>query len=448
MRPYVALVALAIGCGGHGGSSSVDAHGTGDALGTDGANGDGSLGGGTQVHLTLNNRPGNAAMFSFIVAYQDGSGPWQLAGAPSGDTYTFTVNSPSYAVAWTCNALTTGTGGGTSVRQVNEAAFAISERTSLTFDVPDRCTDRAPMKTTLSGTVANRGGGAYAVNFGTVAALVGAQGYRVNTVPGTKDVVLRHFTNTGGSTTDVLVDETLLDRGVAVTAPTTDALDASTAVATQGFPVDVTPPVNGRAQTTTMLYTAGGTTATLVRVGQNYTTASLDPTQMMTGDVYDQQILVAGNGQTAIVTNATAMPDAQTYTAPDPLGGATSTVPTTTPYPEIQTTWAPYASTIGYQWVAAQQPTLQQCGANTTCTIAWSALLSPGVTGNSPGFKMPDLSALTGWDPAIAFVTGTQVTGYAEADTSSAGASDFPSVTPPTDGTQRVFVRSDFTVTP
>lgn len=448
MRPYVALFALAIGCGGHGNSSADAPTGDGTGNGDSILPFDGPNGGGTQIHLTLNNRPNTAATYSFLVAYQDGSGPWQLAGAPSGDTYTFSVNSPSYAVAWTCNATITGNGGSASVRVVNEAAFAVSERTSLTFDVPARCTDRAPMNVALQGTVSNRQGGLYAVNFGGNTGIVGTQGYRVETPNGTHDAVLRHFAFASGTTQDVVIDETVVDRGVTVSGTTNHSMDASLAVATQAFNVDVTPPQNGRAQASTILYTAGGTTVTLVRQGQNFSTESLDPTQMMTGDVYDQQILVAAAGQTAIVTNATAMPTDEIYTAPSPLGGATSTVPATTPYPQIQTTWAPYASTIGYVWTTSQQPALQQCGGNTPCVIAWTAILSPGVTGNSPGYRMPDLSGLTGWDPALAFVTGSQVTGYAEADTSSAGASDFPSVTPPADGTQRVFVRSDFTVTP
>lgn len=441
MRPCAALLVLAIGCG-HSGSSTTDG-----AVGDSGGNGDsilpfdGSLGGGTQIHVTLTNRPDNAAMFSFIVAYQDGSGPWQLAGTPNGDTYTFSVNSPSYAVAWTCNA--------GALRTVSEAAFAVAERTSLTFAIPARCTDRAPATTYIQGTVANRQGGLYAVNFGANTGVVGTQGYRVETPAGTHDAVLRHFSNSGGgSTSDVVVDETVVDRGVAVNGPTNHAMDASLAVATQAFPVDIALTNTARAQASTILYTAGGTTVTLVRQSQSFSTESLDATQMMTGDVYDQQILVAGNGQTSIVTNATATPAAQTYSAPTPLGGATATIPATTPYPQIETTWAPYDNVVGYAWAATQQPPLQQCGGNTPCAIVWGAILSPGVTGGSPGYRMPDLSALAGWDPALGFVAGSQVTGTAEADTSSAGASDFPAITPPAEGTQRVIVRSDFTVMP
>jgi len=439
------VAALAIGCGGHNNSSNPDAP---VGPGFDGSDYDAPSAGGTTIQVTLTNRPDQAAMFSFVVAYQDGSGPWQLAGAPSGDTYTFDVNSPSWAVAWTCNAVVNGQNGALSLRNVTEAHFAVAERTMLTMDVPPRCTDRDPPLVALSGTVNNRSGGFYVVNFGDRSAIVGQQGtYRILTPAGTHDLVLRHL-QFSGSTNDYTVAETAIDRGVAVTADTAHDLDASIAVATQAFNVDVTPPQNGRAQATTLLYSAGGTQATMARVGQNYQSIALDPAQAAAGDVYDQQILVAAAGQTAIVTNATATPGDQTFTAPDPLGGATSTVPATAPYPQILTTWAPYANIVGYTWTAAQQPSLPDCGGTTPCLITWSALLSPGVTGNSPGYRMPDLSALTGWDPAVAFVAGTQIAGYAEADTSSAGASDFPAATPPAVGTQRVMVRSDFTVTP
>ena len=96
----------------------------------------------------------------------------------------------------------------------------------------------------------------------------------------------------------------------------------------------------------------------------------------MNGDVYDQQMSVAASGQTAIVTNATASPADQTFTAPTPLGGAASAVAGATPYPMIHTTWNAYGSTVGYAWTATQQtPTVQPCGGNTPCTIVLAALL-------------------------------------------------------------------------
>ena len=43
---------------------------------------------------------------------------------------------------------------------------------------------------------------------------------------------------------------------------------------------------------------------------------------------------------------------------------------------------------------------------------------------------------------------GTQVVGGVTALTSNLGAADFPTVTPPVNGTKRAFVRTDFAVTP
>jgi hypothetical protein len=457
MRLVVILVSvLAIACGSHS-NGAIDApgNGAGDSgnPGGDGnTGGDGNGGGGATISVTLTNRPTNAAMFTFVVAVQDGAGAWALAPAPSGDTYTFHVNSPSWGVAWTCigNAAI-GTGGGGQIRQVAEAHFAVSERTSLTMDVPPRCTDNAPATVALTGTVSNRsGGGLWVVDFGGRTGFVNPNtgGYRVEALPGTHDVILRHLENPSGVGGDFATTETVVDRAVTVTGATTHDIDASAVIATQAFAVNILLSNSARAVATTLLYSAGGTDPTLDRLSQNFESDALDPSQGLSGDVYDQQIAVSANGQTAIVTNATTTPGDQTFTAPSPLGGAASMVTATTPYPMIHTTWSAYASTIGYVWSATQVPSVQQCGGTTPCSITWTVLLSPGVTGQSPGYQMPDLSALTGWSANLAFIAGTMITGYAEAATSSGGASDFPPVTPPPAGTQRTYVRSDFTVTP
>jgi len=449
MRLVVAcLSVLAIACGSSSKGGS-DAPASGDGSNSNGGDGgaDSGTAGGTTINVTLNNRPMNAATFTFLVAYQDGSSPWQLAGAPTNDTYSFHVNSPSWGVVWTCIG---NVGGAAQIRQVTEVHFAVAERTSLTMDVPPRCTDRAPSTVALTGTLANRsGGGLWVVDFGGRTGIVNAStgAYRIEALPGTNDIVARHLANGGGTTGDFATVETVVDRAVTVTGATTHDIDASNAVATTSLAVNVILPQQGRGAASTILYTAGGTTSTLDKLSQNFESDVLDPTQRVNGDVYDQQISVTSAGQTAIVTNATATPTDQTFTAPPPLGGAASAVTATTPYPIIHTTWNAYANTIGYAWTATQTPPPATCG-NTPCTIVWSAALSPGVTGASPGYTMPDLSALTGWSSGLAFATGTQVAGYAEAGTSSAGASDFPPVTPPAAGTQRTFVRSAFTVTP
>ena len=69
------------------------------------------------------------------------------------------------------------------------------------------------------------------------------------------------------------------------------------------------------------------------------------------------------------------------------------------------------------------------------------------VTGTSPAYRMPDLSALAGWNVKLQPVVGTMVVGAVQAMTSTAGANDFPAGRPAV-GTQRAFVRSDWTVTP
>src|SRR5690242_11104806 len=68
---------------------------------TDGSGSGGSDGGaaGTAITLALTRRPNTTATFSFLVAYQDGTGAWQLAPAPTGDVYTFDVTSPTWGVA-------------------------------------------------------------------------------------------------------------------------------------------------------------------------------------------------------------------------------------------------------------------------------------------------------------------------------------------------------------
>ena len=445
MRFALALICvLAVACGSNSKGGGADSGGDdGSNSMIDAPNGDSTIGGGTTIHVTLTNHPSNAAMFKFLVAFQDGSGAWKLAGAPSGDTYSFDVNSPSWGVVWTCVA--------GQFRAVTEVHFAVAERTSLTMNVPAGCTDNAPATVALTGTVSNRsGGGIWLVDFGGTAGFVNPQtgAYKLAVVPGTGDVVLRHVQSAGNVGNDFTTTEALVDRAVTVTGATTHDLDASNVIATQSFNVNIPLTTTSRALATTLLYSAGGAQPMMNRVTSNFESDALAATQGVSGDVYDQQIAVTANGQTAIVTNATATPGDQTFTAPTPLGGATSQVTTTSPYPIIHTTWSSYPSTIGYVWNGNQGPTPQQCGTASGCVINWTAVLSPGVTGSSPGYTMPDFSGLAGWDNSLAFVTGTTVTGYAEAGISSGGASDFPPVTPPPAGTQRTYVRSAFTVTP
>ncbi len=425
-----------IACGGHNSTT------------TDG-NGDGSAGGPpTNITVTLTDQPTNAAMFSFLVAYQDGGGAWTIAPAPSGDTYTLPIRSAAYGVAWTC---ITAAG----ERLVEETHFAVSERTSLTTTIPPRCTDRLT-NFALHGTITTaNGNGVILTRFADrlgVMSIGGnptSQAYTIETPAGTHDLVVLHAANQASANTDLVADATLVQRDVAVTAATVaNANFITDSAAVQSFPVTIT--TTGAANASTTLYSANGTIAPLVddSTGPAYETVSLAAGQMAAGDVYDQQVTVRAAGSTSITENVTATPAAYTWTAPASLGGAIASVMAAPPYPRVTTTWPAYSSAVGYGWAATQTLTGQQCGSPTACSITWTAVLSPGVIGMSPSYTMPDLSMLAGWPAGLAFVSGTMVTGTVGATTSTAGATDFPQILPPAAGTQRVTVRSDFTVTP
>src|SRR5260221_3228206 len=175
-RASIAIMLALAACGGHGTTGGDDANGGGDD--GNGGGDDGSSQQPTNVTLTLHDRPNNAALFSFVVAYADGAGAWQLAPAPSGDTYTLPIYSPAYSVAFTCigggNASTT-----VQSRTVTTASWSIAERASLVFDVPPRCTDRNTGGVGLHGTIANTigNGGGFVVKWGDrTANAVGNQG--------------------------------------------------------------------------------------------------------------------------------------------------------------------------------------------------------------------------------------------------------------------------------
>jgi hypothetical protein len=425
-------------CGGSHSAGNPDGNGDG--------NGD-SLGGNpTTVSVTLTNRPNTAATYTFLVAYQDGASAWQLAPAPSGDTYSFTINAPAWGFAWTCIVPNL------NAARVELAYFATTEKTSFTENVPRECSDRYPTFVGVSGSVTNEttttnNQASYAGR--TVAVMHNnsnaADTFAMEGPMGPHDLVITHATLNGGIGGGE-VDHAAVVRGV--TAPTTTAtVDWSTnmAVAT----ANVTTVANSIVSTT--LYTAGGTTVTMVTQGATpYTSAGLDASQAMTGDVYDQQVLVRGAGTTSILdTWSTAVAD-QTYTAPAALGGATSSVPTTTPYPQVMTTWNGYTGAIGYAWDARQ-------GASSVggaAPVRWTAILGTTYLGSSPKFQMPDLSMLAGWSPSFGFTTtGGMVTGTVAAYTSTGGAADFPGAVQVrgsngAPGTTRVTVSNDWTVTP
>jgi hypothetical protein len=439
------LLGVVVACGNSSGTST-DAGGGDDMPGDDG-------GGPNVPHavkLTLKNRPNNAGNFSFIVGFQDGGAAWQLAPAPSGDTYSFEINAPSYGVAFACIGTTAGTT--TQIRSVTSAYFAVGERTELTLDVPARCSDRQAMgNVMLNGNVTNRPfGGTLVVAWGNRTAFVGSQtgNFQLSAPPGTHDLFVVHAVPEGNG--DFYTDEVWVARDVALSANGTRSIDFSQAQPTTQYYVDVSSAdPSARVTSTTTLYTANGTQGGLVRETANWETSSLADAQMKTTDVYDQSIQVAVPGRSATVTHATNAPGDIEWKPQMPLGVVQSMVATTMPYVTLQSTWPAYPDAEGYIWNATQQLSGSQCGSglNSACSIVWQAYLSPGVTGAMPAFRMPDLAGLAGWKSTLQLVSGAPVVGGVTAFTSSAGAADFPAGVP-ANGTTRAFLRSDYSTTP
>jgi hypothetical protein len=436
MRSYLLAFALVAACGGSNSSTNNgDANNGGDGT----ASGD-SLGGSpSTVTVTLTNQPATPATYSFLAAYQDGAGAWQLAPAPSGDTYTLTINAPVWGFAWTCIVPNSNP----VIARVELAYFTVAEKTSLTESIPVGCTDRI-MNAGVGGTVANlqNGGNGYRVSFDAANRAVMTIGtFGVETPPGMHDLFITHAGGTGGrGPVDGAVRAT-------ATAPASGvALDWNTQVATVA--TTVTAPQG--AFVTTTLYSSGGTQVSLGasaaagNVGSTLVT-SLGTSQGASGDIYSMSATTIAQGASATSEVWANAPSALTFTAPAALGGATSAVASQTPYPIIMTTWNAYANAIGYAWDIKQGQGGSVGGAS---PLEWTAIVGPGYVGASPKFQMPDLSTLTGWSAAYQPTTGNPVLGTVGGTTSSAGAADFPTVNPAPNGTTRTLVTSGWTVTP
>jgi hypothetical protein len=404
------------------------------------------------VKLTLTNKPTNADNFSFIVAYQDGAGPWKVAPAPSGDTYSFTINAPSYGVAFTCIGAAAGTTA-TQIRSVTAASFAVGERTEVTLDVPPRCSDRQTMgNIMLNGSVTNRPfSGTLVVAWGGRTAIVGGQtgNFQLSAPAGTHDLFVVHAVPEGNG--DFYTDSVWVARDVTLSGNSNRNINFAEAQSTTQYYVDTGTVIDlgARITATTTLYTANGSSGQLVRENTNWEVQSLADAQMRSSDVYDLSIQVANLGKSATVTKATNAPGDIEWMAPPPLGAVQSMVAAKQPYVILQATWPAYADAVGYTWNATQQLAGSQCGGNTNaaCTVTWQAYLSPGVTGAMPGFRMPELAALPGWKKELELVSGAAIVGSVTAHTSSAGAHDFPGGVP-ANGTVRTFIRTDYSTTP
>jgi hypothetical protein len=329
------------------------------------------------------------------------------------------------------------------MRAVNLAHFAVAERTTLTLDVPQRCSDRVANMVTLSGSVTNRPqGGVIAVQYGNRTVFASNQtGVFAMQVPlGVHDLMVFHVVPEGNG--DFYVDEAITLRDFTVNGPTSRTIDFSTSQTTDFFDVTVDV-MNARIVASTVLYTANGTQGTITRESGMWETDALPDALRRPTDVYDRSIAVLTVGHGSTITSATSTPGPFDYAAPAALGDVTATVATGQPYPIVEAAWSDYPEAVGYTWMAVQDDV---CSGGATCSVTWTAFLSPGVTGMMPSYRMPDLSALTGWKGEYEFASAP-IGGSVTAIRSTAGATDFPTGIPAA-GTQRVFVRTDFDVAP
>jgi hypothetical protein len=446
------VVLLVAACGHHdaaGGDAGADGKG-GDAAGD--ASGDGASAHATTITVTLVDRPNNAAMFSFVVAYQDGAGAWQVAPPPSGDTYSFQVTSPAYGVAWTC--ITPGAGNvGISARSVNLYYFAVAERTSLTALVPRQCTDRPLVG--LTGTISNPpvNSTTLGVAFGrrqtiAVRGTTGDDTYALETPKSTHDLIVGEAVGTGNGGDFALASATV-QRGLAVTGATIADVDYSNAQPAVTAPVTVVTTVGARVDVSTTLSSAGKTQATFVhQTGGPFVAAGLADALADSNDVYQQQIVVVAGATIATEQVFAGAPAAQRFVAPTPLGTVTPSVASRSPYVMLASTWSTYANAGGYVIAANQTPGTQACGGFQGCTIGWTIDASPGYLGAAPQLAMPDLSGVTGWDARLELVAGVAVIGSVTADTSSAGAADFPQQTFAASGVHRTNAGTTWQITP
>jgi hypothetical protein len=458
MRWLIVGIAIAIcACGGKNGAGNNDAGGGDDDGGKpidagpviDVIPGDA---GPAVVRITLTDRPSDPSQFEFLVAYQDGDGAWMEAPPPVGDTYSFTVASGRYGYAWTCHQQANTGGNGTELHLVKLGMFAVSEHTHVIEQIPAGCTDAVPTSS-LNGTIANRPaiGGRFFVTWGATS--VGVEGisggYSMAVDPGTHDLIVGHAV-AGNVVGDAIVDSQVVVRNVTVSANgTTKNVDFANAPKAQTFAVTIPTPGQTRASTNTVLYTANGTTQTMVRdTAGPFETNALAQAQMSPNDTYEQVMSVAAGAATAVTSSATSAPAAIAFTAPQALGLVSINTATKVPYPQLASGWQAYPGAVGYQWNAVQNAANGPLGCILNqCLIVWTASIGAGWTGTSTKFQMPDLSAVPGWVTGYQPLEGVAVNGDTRALTSTAGGADFP-FDPPAPGTKRVDVRTAWTTTP
>ena len=104
------------------------------------------------ITLTVPAHPTDATTYKYVVAFQDGDGPWTLAPAPVGDDYLLPIVSDRYGVLVTCSGLWQRQGGASIVQT---EYFTRAETTRVQIDL-SACGDPRVLGR-IEGTVSNAG---------------------------------------------------------------------------------------------------------------------------------------------------------------------------------------------------------------------------------------------------------------------------------------------------
>lgn len=382
-----------IACGG-GSKARQDGGVQSDATSVDAAIPDGPP---TRISVTLDGHPIDATKYDFIVAYQDGNRPWAEAPAPAGDTYTFTVNSATWSVAWTC-----GFKAGSGYQLVTVVRSTVAERTQLEMPISSFCTDRVTTPTTalLSGSATNfdtTGTGSTPLTFESVTAYPSGGSYQLTAPLGTADLLALHTISPGGNFNST-VDAALVVRAIALHGDTTANLDWANAVATSSTPMTITSAPFGSTYWVDTLLHASGTSALLMTSATTPPlTESLGAAQGLATDLYEQRIWI-GSGPDAKVgtssrTTITGPAPTTNLTAPaafSHLRVATSFVAPA----QVKASWPEYAGASGYTFDSIEDDS-GTCGSPSgSCYRDWFAMVSPGAAcvASKCSFETPDLS--------------------------------------------------------
>ncbi len=103
-----------------------------------------------EITLTVPAHPTDPAAYNFVVAFQDGAGPWTRAPAPVGDEYTLPIETDRYGVLVACSGLWQRQGGA-SIVQIEY--FTKAEATHVQIDL-SACGDPRILGS-VGGTVTN-----------------------------------------------------------------------------------------------------------------------------------------------------------------------------------------------------------------------------------------------------------------------------------------------------